>query len=439
MDGEYRSGGGEAVGESHIGEMESLVDVPRQKPDRRKRTVAWVAGGLLALALVSLGLARLSPAAPEVDRAALWIDVVRRGEMVRAVRGPGSLVSEDVRWVPAMVAGRVERILVRAGEQVEPNTIILELSNPDVQLEALEAQRQLAAAEAEYLSLEQRLAGDLLDQRAAAVQAAADEREAARRADADARLAERDLIPRLDAERTGDAAQAAAERADVEAELYDLRQRGIAGQLAVQRRQVERMRAVVRFHQQLVASMEVPAGAAGTLQEESLEVGQWVQPGALLAKVVGPGRLEAEIRIPETQARDVAVGQKAMIDLRTATLPGRVTRIDPAVQQGTVKVEIAFDDSVPAGARPDQSVDGTIEIERLPSVLHVGRPAAAQPETRVTLFKLVDGGSAAVRVPVQLGRASVTTIEVLDGLVEGDEVILSDMARWDDVDRVRIE
>jgi HlyD family secretion protein len=406
-----------------------LVDVPRQKPDHRKRNAAWIAGGVLAVALASLGLSRLSPAAPKVDRSALWIDVVRRGEMVRAVRGPGSLVSEDVRWVPAMVAGRVERILVRAGERVEPDTVILELSNPDVQLEALEAQRQLAAAESEYLGLEQRLAGDLLDQRAAAVQAAADQRDAARRADADSMLAERELIPRLDAERTSDAAQAAAERAKVEAELYDLREQGIQGQLAVQRRQVERMR----------ASMQVTAGAAGTLQEESLEVGQWVQPGALLAKVVGPGRLEAEIRIPETQARDVAVGQKAVIDLRTAEVAGHVTRIDPAVQQGTVKVEIAFDDSVPAGARPDQSVDGTIEIERLADVLHVGRPASAQPETRVTLFKLVDGGSSAVRVPVQLGRASVTTIEVLDGLAEGDEVILSDMTRWDDVDRVRIE
>jgi len=416
-----------------------LVDIPRQKPDRRKRNAAWVAGALLALVLASLGLSRLSPAAPEIDRATLWIDVVRRGEMVRAVRGPGSLVSQDVRWVPALVAGRVERILVRAGERVESETVILELSNPDVQLEALEAQRQLAVAEAAYLDLEQRLAGDLLDQRAAVAQAVADERDAARRATADAQLAERDLIPRLDAERTSDEARAATELAAVEAELYDLREQGIAGQLAVQGRQVERMRAVVRFHEELVASMRVKAGAAGTLQEESLEVGQWVQPGALLAKVVGPGRLEAEIRIPETQARDVAVGQKAVIDLRTATAAGRVTRIDPAVQQGTVKVEIAFGDSVPAGARPDQSVDGTIEIERLPNVLHVGRPATAQPESRISLFKLVDGGSAAVRVPVRLGQASVTTVEVLEGLAEGDEVILSDMTRWDDVDRVRIE
>ena len=416
-----------------------MVDIPRQKPDRRKRNAAWVAGALLALVLASLGLSRLSPAAPEIDRATLWIDVVRRGEMVRAVRGPGSLVSQDVRWVPALVAGRVERILVRAGERVESETVILELSNPDVQLEALEAQRQLAVAEAAYLDLEQRLAGDLLDQRAAVAQAVADERDAARRATADARLAERDLIPRLDAERTSDEARAATELAAVEAELYDLREQGIAGQLAVQGRQVERMRAVVRFHEELVASMRVKAGAAGTLQEESLEVGQWVQPGALLAKVVGPGRLEAEIRIPETQARDVAVGQKAVIDLRTATAAGRVTRIDPAVQQGTVKVEIAFGDSVPAGARPDQSVDGTIEIERLPNVLHVGRPATAQPESRISLFKLVDGGSAAVRVPVRLGQASVTTVEVLEGLAEGDEVILSDMTRWDDVDRVRIE
>lgn len=416
-----------------------MVDIPRQKPDRRKRNAAWVAGALLALVLASLGLSRLSPAAPEIDRATLWIDVVRRGEMVRAVRGPGSLVSQDVRWVPALVAGRVERILVRAGERVESETVILELSNPDVQLEALEAQRQLAVAEAAYLDLEQRLAGDLLDQRAAVAQAVADERDAARRATADAQLAERDLIPRLDAERTSDEARAATELAAVEAELYDLREQGIAGQLAVQGRQVERMRAVVRFHEELVASMRVKAGAAGTLQEESLEVGQWVQPGALLAKVVGPGRLEAEIRIPETQARDVAVGQKAVIDLRTATAAGRVTRIDPAVQQGTVKVEIAFGDSVPAGARPDQSVDGTIEIERLPNVLHVGRPATAQPESRISLFKLVDGGSAAVRVPVRLGQASVTTVEVLEGLAEGDEVILSDMTRWDDVDRVRIE
>ena len=416
-----------------------MVDVPRIKPDTRKKRAAWAGAVALGLAVVTAGLSRLNPAAPTIDRSTLWVDAVRRGEMVRAVRGPGSLVSEDVRWVPAMVAGRIERILVRAGETVEPGTVILELSNPDVQLEALEAQRELAAAESEYLSLEQRLTTELLDQRAVAMEARADQRDAQRRAAANDQLAAGDLIPRLDAERSSDAAETAAERAAVETERYELRASGIQAQLAVQRRQVERMRAVVRFQEEQVASMRVVAGAAGTLQAEPLEVGQWVQPGDVLGKVVGPGRLEAEIRIPETQAEDVGPGQSAEVDLRTAVVKGRVARVDPVAQQGTVKVEIAITDSLPAGARPDQAVDGTIEIERLPAVLHVGRPAAAQPATQVSLFKLVDGGNAAVRVPVRLGRASVTTIEVLEGLAEGDEVILSDMSRWDDVDRVRIE
>jgi multidrug resistance efflux pump len=416
-----------------------MVDVQRVKPDTRKKRAAWVGAGVLGVAAVTVGLARLSPAAPTVDRSTLWIDPVRRGEMVRAVRGPGSLVSEDVRWVPAMVAGRVESILVRAGETVEPGTVILELSNPDVELEALDAQRELAAAESEFLSLEQRLRTELLDQRAVAVEARADLRDAERQAAADDELAAGDLIPRLDAERSSDAAGTAAERAEVETQRYELRANGIQAQLTVQRRQVERMRAVVRFQEAQVASMRVVAGAAGTLQAEPLEVGQWVQPGDVLAKVVGPGRLEAEIRIPETQAEDLAPGQRAEVDLRTAVVQGRVARVDPVAQQGTVKVEIAILDSLPPGARPDQAVDGTIEIERLPAVLHVGRPAAAQPATQITLFKLVDGGNAAVRVPVRLGRASVTTIEVLAGLVEGDEVILSDMSRWDDVDRVKIE
>jgi multidrug efflux pump subunit AcrA (membrane-fusion protein) len=416
-----------------------MVDVPRIKPDNRKKRAAWAGAILVGLAVVTAGLSRLNPASPTVERSTLWVDAVRRGEMVRAVRGPGSLVSEDVRLVPAMVAGRVERILVRAGEAVEPGTVILELSNPDVQLEALEAQRELAAAESDYLGLEQRLTTELLDQRAVASEARADQRDAERRAAADDALAEGDLIPRLDAARSSDAAETAAERAAVETQRYELRANGIQAQLAVQRRQVERMRAVVRFQEEQVASMRVVAGAAGTLQLEPLEVGQWVQPGDALAKVVGPGRLEAEIRIPETQAEDLAPGQSVEVDLRTAVVRGRVARVDPVALQGTVKVEISIDDSLPAGARPDQAVDGTIEIERLPGVLHVGRPAAAQPATQVSLFKLVDGGHAAVRVPVRLGRASVTTIEVLEGLAEGDEVILSDMGRWDDVDRVRIE
>ena len=416
-----------------------MVDVPRARQGRGRKQAAWIGSAVAGITLVTAALSRLNPAAPTVERSTLWIDAVRMGEMVRAVRGSGTLVSEDVRWVPAQVPGRIERILVRGGETVQAGTVILELSNPDVQLEALEAQRELAAAESEYLGLEQRLRAELLDQRALAAEARADQRDAERRAAADRDLAEGDLIPRLDAERTRDEAETAAERADVETQRYELRAGGIQAQLAVQRRQVERMRAVVRFQDEQVASMRVVAGATGTLQAEPLEVGQWVQPGDVLAKIVGPGRLAAEIRIPETQAEDVAPGQSAEVDLRTAIVRGRVARVDPVAQQGTVKVEIAIAESLPAGARPDQAIDGTIEIERLPSVLHVGRPAAAQPDTRVTLFKLSAGGDEAVRVPVWLGRASVTTIEVLEGLAAGDEVILSDMSRWDDVDRVRIE
>ena len=259
MDGEYRPGGNR-----------NMVDMPRVKPDTRKKRAAWAAAVVLGVAVATAGFSRLNPAAPTVERSTLWVDHVRRGEMVRAVRGPGSLVSEDVRWVPAMVAGRIERILVRAGEPVEPETVILELSNPDVQLEALEAQRELAAAESEYLSLEQRLRTELLDQRAVAMEARADQRDAERRAAANDELAAGDLIPRLDAERSSDAASTAAERAAVETERYELRANGIQAQLAVQRRQVERMRAVVRFQEEQVTSMQrrrrrgrdVPGGAA---------------------------------------------------------------------------------------------------------------------------------------------------------------------------------
>ena len=337
-----------------------------------------------------------------------------------------------------MVAGRIERILVRAGEPVEPETVILELSNPDVQLEALEAQRELAAAESEYLSLEQRLRTELLDQRAVAMEARADQRDAERQAAANDELAAGDLIPRLDAERSSDAASTAAERAAVETERYELRANGIQAQLAVQRRQVERMRAVVRFQEEQVTSMQVVAGAAG------------VPGGAARSRPVGAaggrpgkGRRPGAPRGRDPDPRDPGRGREPRAERRGRSADRRRQGPRGARRSGgpagNRQGRHRDPDSLPAGARPDQAVDGTIEIERLPAVLHVGRPAAAQPATQVSLFKLVDGGNAAVRVPVRLGRASVTTIEVLEGLAEGDEVILSDMSRWDDVDRVRIE
>lgn len=413
------------------------MDIPREDAPRSRRPIL-IGAGVVAIVLVTLALVRIDPAVPTVDRAAIWMDTVQHGPMVRQVRGPGTLVPERTRWISAATAGRVEEILVQPGATVDPETVLLVLSNPEVQLQMLEAQRHLAAAEAELVNLQNTLETQRLNQEVAVASARADYQEAARTAAAADQLAERQLIARNEASTAKDRAAELETRLRVEEQRLAMMEQSATAQLAVQRAQVERLRAIEGFQRRQIEGLVVRAGAAGVVQEVALEVGQWVNPGATLARVVEPGLLKAVLRIPETQARDVALGQSATIDTRNAVAQGRVIRIDPAVLNGTVTVDVAFDGDPPAGARPDLTVDGMIDIERLDDVLHVGRPTYGQPESAVGLFRLTDDGRYAERVNVRLGRGSFNTVEIVKGLAVGDVVILSDMSGWDGAERVRL-
>ncbi|NVJ22626.1 MULTISPECIES: HlyD family secretion protein [Myxococcus] len=413
------------------------MDIPKAKKPRRKPWLLAI-GGAFALILVTVGLGRLRPAAPSVDRASVWLDTVKRGPMVRQVKGAGTLVPEYIRWLTADTAGRVERIHVRPGATVKADTLLMELANPDVQLQMLEAERQLASAEAEYIQMRMTLETQRLAQEAAVATLVAESSNAERRATADASLVEKDLIPALDARQAGERAGEMTRRLELERKKLSVVAASMKDQLVALQGQVERLKAVARFRRTQVESMKVLAGEDGVLQELPLELGQWVTPGVLLAKVVKPERLKAELRIAETQARDIVQGQKALVDTRNGVVEGTVARVAPAASQGTVRVEVSLPDELPKGARPDLTVEGTVELERLGNVLSVGRPAGAQPNGTMSLFRLMPGSDEAVRVPVQLGRGSVNAVEVLQGLAEGDQVVLSDMAAWDAVERVRL-
>jgi multidrug resistance efflux pump len=414
------------------------MDIPRQPPTRRRRWLL-IGGALGAVVLATVGLSRLKPAAPTVDRGSAIIDSVRRGPLVIEVRGPGTLVPEQIRWVTAVTAGRVERRLVEPGQVVTPETVLLVLSNPDVQLQALESERQLTAAQAEKVNVRVTLETQRLNQQGVVATTEADEREARRQAAVADSLVAKGMISQLEAARAHDKALELATRLGVERGRLTVYSQAIDSQLGMQQAQVNRLRAVDQFQRDRITSMNVRAGAAGVVQELPLEVGQWAQSGATLAKVVQPGKLKAVLRIPETQAKDVVVGQPASIDTRNGLIRGHVMRTDPASQNGTVTVDVALDDSLPRGARPDLSVDGTIEVERIPNTLAVGRPAYGQSDATVGLFRLVEGGQYAERVSVRLGRSSVNTVQVVNGLREGDRVIISDMSRYDAVDRVKLE
>ncbi len=413
------------------------MDIPRQTPRRRHR--ALYAGLAAGLVLATLGLTRLRPAAPAVERSSLWIDTVRRGTMVREVRGSGTLVPEDQRIVSAMTAGRVDRVLVRPGTRVEAGTLLVELSNPDVRLQALDAERQLKLAQADLASLE----ASLEDQRLAAVSQAAtvhaDLRDAERAVVVAETLATQGLSSTMDLERARDRAEEARARDAAERQRLAVLTGALARQLELRRLEVGRLEAIARFEDERVASMQVRAGAAGMLQELSLEPGQWVNPGQELARVAGEGRLEAVVHVPETEARDLTLGLGAVVDTHNGTVAGRVSRVDPAVVNGAVTVDLALAGPMPRGARPDLSVDATIQIDCLENVLYVGRPADGASGTAVRLYRLDSGGRGAARVPVRLGRGSASAVEVLGGLAPGDQVVLSEMSRWDAYDRVRLK
>lgn len=394
---------------------------------------------MAALGVTTVGLARLKPAAPSVEAGTLWMDTVRQGPMVREVRGPGTLVPEQIRWVSAIAPGRVERKLVLPGARVNAGTVLLELSNPDVQIQLLQAQRQLTDAAAQLVSLKTTLETQKLNQEGVVANIRSEYREALRKAASDSALSAQDLISSSEYARSKDRAEEYTARIAVEEQRLRIYTENIQSQLDVQKEQVERMRAVAEFQRGLVNAMVVRAGADGVLQELPIEVGQWAISGATLAKVVQPEKLKAVLRIPETQARDVGIGQDANIDTRNGIVTGHVIRIDPASQNGTVTVDVALDGALPKGARPDLSVDGTLVLERLDNVLNVGRPAYGQANSTVGIFRLVPGTSEAERVRVELGRNSVNTIEIIRGLNKGDVVILSDMSRWDAVDRVKLK
>jgi HlyD family secretion protein len=413
------------------------VDIPREPPKRTGRYIAYAAAALALIVGVSLGLRRLRPAAPMVD-ASVWMDTVQRGPMVREVLGQGTLVPEEIQWIAAKTSARVEKVPVKPGAVVKADTVILELSNSDVELAALEADRQLAQAQAELVNLQATLNGQKLAQESTVASIGSDLADAKRRARADEELAKKGFLSELEQGQTLGRANELAGRLEFERKRLAAQSQGIAAQVAAQRAQVERLRSISQFRRKEVDGLKLRAGVDGVLQELSLQNGQAVAAGALLAKVVRPDKLKAEIRIPETQAKDVALGQKASVDTRNGVVAGHVVRIDPAALAGTVRVDVTLDGELPAGARPDLNVEGTIEIERLQSVLFVGRPASGQPGTTVGLFKLDTDGTGAERTPVKLGRSSVKNIEIVAGLREGDRVILSDMSQWDQVDRIRL-
>jgi HlyD family secretion protein len=413
------------------------VDIARTPTRNRKR---WIYGaiGLFAVVLTTVALGRLEPAAPSVDAGPLWTDTVKQGNMVRDVRGPGTLVPEQIRWITAVTAGRVERVMVQPGAPVDENTVLMVLSNPDVQIQTLDADRQLTAAESELVNLRTTLESQRLNQAGSVASVRSQYREAMRKVEADSELARQGLISKNELKTSEDRAEELTARLKIEEQRLELLSSTVESQIAIQQRQVERLRSIAAFQRDQEKSMVVRAGARGVLQELPLQVGQWANPGATLAKVVQPGLLKAVLRIPETQARDVAIGQNATIDTRNGVVKGRVVRIDPASTMATVAVDVAMEQPLPRGARPDLSVDGTIELERLVNVLHVGRPAYGQSNSTIGLFRVDPDRRTATRVSVQLGRNSVNSVEVRQGLRAGDVVILSDMSRWDEMPKVKL-
>lgn len=420
-----------------------MVDIARPSNARQKRIrrIVYAGAGLVAVLLITLGLSRLKPAAPTVERAVVWVDTVKRGPMVRQVRGLGTLTPapEDIRWISAQTQGRVDRIVLRPGVAVTPDSVILELSNPQLQQELEEAQLKLKASEATLTKLRVQVQNDYLTQKAAAASIEGDYNKAKMQAEMNEALAKDQLVSRLVLKQSQVDAEQLAVRYKIAEQQLATSQDTARAQIAVQESDVAQQRALVDLKRSQVDALKVKAGFAGVLQVVPVEVGQQVAPGTNLARVADPSKLQAELKIAETQAKDIQIGQSASIDTRNGIVDGKVVRIDPSVQNGTVTVDVAMDGPLPKGARPDLSVDGTIELERLDDVLYVGRPAFGQEQSTVGLFKLSGDGSSASRVQVKLGRSSVNTVEILSGLNVGDQVILSDMSAWDAFDRVRLQ
>jgi len=412
---------------------------PSNAKKKRIRQAIYAGVGLLAVVLVSVGLSRLKPAAPTVERAVVWPDSVKRGPMVRQVRGLGTLTPEDIRWIPATTQGRVEKIILRPGTSVKAGDVVLELTNPQLEQQLLDAELKLAAAEAGLANLKVQLNNDLLTTRATAANIEGDYQKAQMNAEMKEALSKDKLVSDLELKQAKVDADQLKVRSQIAKEQLASKAESTAAQLAVQKSTVDQARALLQLTRQQRDELKVRAGLDGMLQLVPVEVGQQVAPGTNLARVANPSRLKAEIKIAETQAKDIQLGQKAEVDTRNGIVQGRVARIDPSVQNGTRTVDVTLNGDLPKGAVPDLSVDGTIELERLNDVLFMGRPAFGQEQSVVGLFKILPDGVNAERTQVKLGRSSVNTMEVLSGLKVGDQVILSDMSAYDAYDRIRLK
>jgi len=414
------------------------IQRPSNAHAKKIRRIIYVGVAIISVAGVTYGISRLRPAAPSVDKATTWTDEVKRGPLLIEVHGVGTLVPEDIRWLPAQTDSRVDRIVLHPGALVQPGSVILELTNPELQREVLDAEYQLKAAQADYENLKVQVNSDLLNQKAATAAVRSDYEQAKIQHEVDEKL----RAEGIGAEVTAQLSKVRAEQLAIRLQLEEDRTKNTAdsakARLMAQQSHVDQQRALYDLKRSEADALHVRAGIQGVLQVVPVEVGQHVTPGTNLARVADPKHLKAEIKIAETQAKDVIIGQKASVDTRNGIVKGQVARIDPSVQNGTVTVDVQINDPLPHGARPDLSVDGTIEIENLKDVLYVGRPVHGQPDSTIGLFKLVDDGSEAVRVNVKLGKTSVNTVEILQGLKVGDKVILSDMSAWDVVDRIRL-
>jgi RND family efflux transporter MFP subunit len=417
------------------------MDIPRTSAaaERKRKRLILLVVGVIALAGITFGLTRLKPAAPGVERSTIWTDTVKRGDMLRQVRGLGTLVPEEIRWIPAETEARVERINILPGTKVAKDTIILELSNPQAEQEAIDAQWQLNAALAEMKNANVRVQSDLMTQQSTAATVSTDYNTAKTQAEIDEQLAKLGVISGQALKVSKGRAQELETRHGIEEKRVEINQKAVESQMEVQRARVEQLRALAALRKKRLDSLKVRAGIDGVLQEVPVQVGQRVTPGTNLARVAEPSKLKAELRVPETQAKDIQIGQPAQIDTHNGVIKGEVMRVDPAVQNGTVTVDVKLIDELPRGARPELSVDGTINLDELKNVLYVGRPATGTERTTVTMFKLDPDGKGAGRVQVQLGRSSVNAIEIINGLKEGDQVVLSDMSRFETADRVRFE
>lgn len=414
------------------------MDIARTPPKRTRRNVLIGAGVVGILAMTAWTLT-LDPAAPTVERSAILIDSVRRGDVVREVRGPGTLVPEHIRWITAQASARVERLVSESGKEVAAGDLLLELSNPDLQIQTMQAEQQVRQAQIELLNLRTNLRSALLTQQGAVASVRTQYVSAQQELAAADSLSARKLVSSFEVQNRRAQASEATTRLRVEQERLKLMEQAIDAQIATQASQVAQLQAIAANQRDRLRSLQVRAPDRGVLQDLTLQLGQWVPEGTTLAKVVQPGDLKAVLRIPESQAKDVAIGQMASIDTRNGIVRGHVTRKDPSAQGGSVTVDVSLDDPPPPGAVPDLSVDGTVVIDHLKNVLYSGRPAFSAGSGTATVFKLVDDGKYAMRVPVELGKSSVNVIEIIRGLQIGDRIIVSDMSQYANAPRIRIK